>query len=256
MRGPNFLIIGAARSGSTSLAHCLAAHPAVYMPSGQTEPKFFSREQEFARGNDYYLNTYFHDADRFRAAGEKSTEYMENRSTAERIFRFNPAIKLISILRHPVDRVVSNYWWSVHNGVEDRPVDEALRRELDNYRLNPDPITALTGARPCAYIDRSLYYDNLAGYYALFRSNQIRCILYESFIKNQQAIFDDLCEFLDVPKLQLASSQLAPQRSVDRKATVDPFLYDELWHFFEERNRRLPELIGLDVWLLWHARRG
>lgn len=251
MKKPNFLIIGAARSGSTTLAYYLALHPQVYLPKTAEEPKFFSREQEYSKGIEYYLNKYFSSANGYLAVGEKSTEYMENLSAAKRVYQFNRDIKLICILRDPVERVISNYWWSVHNGVESRPINEAILIEWENYLKNPPQITQLLLSRPHAYIDRSLYYDNLKPFYELFQRRNIRCIIFEDFIKNKKRIVDELWFFLGLSPVDMPIKPMKAQRAVERKEHINTDLYKKLKSFFYEKNKNLPYLIGIDVWQFW-----
>jgi len=254
MKYPNFLIIGAARSGTTTLYECLRLHSDIYFPLSDAEPKFFSREQEYIKGNEYYLDRYFFNADAYVAVGEKSTEYMENQSSAIRIYSFNPSIKLLCMLRDPVERAISNYWWSVSNGHEKRPINEALRAEWKNYLNNPGKITSLNSARPFAYIDRSLYYENLLPFYMLFTGTSIKCIIFEEFLKSRIKICEDIFLFLQVKLMDLPVDSVGAQRFVPRGESLDGSLYRELRDFFYEKNSGLSELIGIDVSRYWHRK--
>jgi hypothetical protein len=253
MKRPNFLIIGAARSGSTTLVRCLTLNRRIYIPEAGNEPKFFSREQEYSKGTEFYLRTYFTGADNYDAVGEKSTEYMENQSSAERIFRFDQRMRLICILRHPVERAISNYWWSVFNGLEKRSINEALEEGLTQYLNDPSEIYALSSSRPHAYIDRGLYLRNLKPFYRCFSRENIRCIIFEDFVLNTHRIVHDLMQFLDVPtdNPQAPAIDVEPQRAVPKKDRLDPTLYKTLARFYRTENKGLKELIGsanLEAW--------
>ncbi len=253
MKRPNFLIIGAARSGSTTLVRCLALHPRIYIPESGNEPKFFSREQEYSKGTEFYLQTYFSEADNYDAVGEKSTEYMENQSSAERIFSFDPRIKLICILRNPVERAISNYWWSVFNGLEKRNINDALEEALTQYLTNPSEIYALSSSRPHAYIDRGLYFRNLKPFYRFFSRDKIFCIIFEDFVVNKPGVIRDLLKFLEVgnDNLRARVSDVEPQRAVPKKDSLDPALYKTLARFYRTENKGLRELTGsvsLEAW--------
>ena len=250
MKKPNFLIIGAARSGSTSLVRALSLHSGLYIPKTDAEPKFFSREQEYAKGIDYYLQKYFSSSDGYAAIGEKSTEYMENLSVAGRIYEFNPEMRLICILRDPVERAISNYWWSVQNHVEDRPIDEALKHEWKKYLKHPIKKSRLFYSRPHAYIDRSIYYENLRPFYELF-PGKIKCIIFEEFVKDDRRTVDDVWLFLGLSPQDRPYEMTKALRSVDRKVSLDPKIYQELKSFFLEKNTGLSELTQRDVWKFW-----
>ena len=103
--GPTFLIAGAPRSGTTWLYHLLDRHPDVYMAKpARPEPKFFLVDELYARGLRHYVDTWFAGAETYVAAGEKSTNYLESATAAERIGRDLPGVQLVFILRDPTDR--------------------------------------------------------------------------------------------------------------------------------------------------------
>lgn len=126
MARPDFLIIGTARSGTTTLHTWLAGHPAIYMYPGK-EPHFFSQDGVWARGLNWY-------SDLFAAArpgqllGEGSTSYTDpeySERAAERIAQVIPDARLIYLLRHPVERLRSDLGHQIRQGRELRPPAEA-----------------------------------------------------------------------------------------------------------------------------------
>ncbi len=255
MRKPNFLIIGAARSGTTTFTHCLALHPQVYMPITQAEPKFFSRKQEYEKGPDYYLQKYFTMAGQQHAIGEKSTEYLETPVAAERIFRFDQDMKLICVLRDPVERAVSNYFWSVSNKVETRPINESLRIELENDK-HAEPIgTDFDSARPHAYVQRSRYHDNLLPFYNLFSNKNILCIVFEEFINNRNKIIEEVITFLNLDTIDLPLDKVKEQRSVEANQMPDRLIYNDLVDYLKEKNKHLATLTGKDTSPYWYKKR-
>ena len=118
-QGPTFIIAGAPRSGTTWLYELLDRHPDVYMAKPvRPEPKFFLVDELYSRGIQHYFDTWFAGADAYRAAGEKSTNYLESAVVAERIHQHLPSVKLVFILREPAHRAYSNWMWSRMNGME------------------------------------------------------------------------------------------------------------------------------------------
>lgn len=251
MRIPNFLIIGAQRSGTTSLCSYLTLNRQIFLAQSPNEPKFFSREQEYVKGEEYYCKKYFATARGFLAAGEKSTEYMENVSVAERIYKFNPHMKLVYMLRHPVERAISNYWFSRNNKLEPRHINEALSLELEKYLKNPVKITRLYDVQPHAYITRGLYYDNLKLFYEVFPRKNIFCIVFEEFTADTQKVIKTLFSFLGVGQIDLSGNKIKPQRATERKENINSVLYKELEQFFIEKNKKIHTLTGKDVWQFW-----
>lgn len=111
---PDFLIIGAAKSGTTTLYRYLCQHPQIFMPACK-EPAFFAFDDVYARGIDWYASL-FQEAQPHQICGEASTDYTKLprwSQTAERIARHLPQVKMIYLMRNPIDRAYSYY---VHLG--------------------------------------------------------------------------------------------------------------------------------------------
>jgi hypothetical protein len=124
---PNFLIIGAMKGGTTSLYHYLKAHPQVFMPETK-ELHFFVDEKNFRRGTGWYERQ-FHNAGNAVAVGEASPDYAKyplHRGVPERIAALIPGVRLIYVMRDPVERIRSHYLHDVACGRERRPIGEAV----------------------------------------------------------------------------------------------------------------------------------
>ncbi len=149
---PNFLVIGAAKSGTTALHEYLKQHPQIYM-SPQKEPHFFSLEGKKVdfRGpgdkREEQLNNSVTNIEDYRklfqgvsneiAIGESSTSYLNNPEAPERIRHYIPNAKLIAILRNPVARAYSSFLHMVQRGYEPlTDFAEALRDEERRIRDN------------------------------------------------------------------------------------------------------------------------
>ncbi|ADE16367.1 sulfotransferase [Nitrosococcus halophilus Nc 4] len=127
---PNFFVVGAQKSGTTSLHHYLRAHPEIYLPF-QKESKFFVHERFYNRGIHYYEAEYFSGWDHELAVGEVDPEYMYIEQALERIIKhFNPSsLKLIFIFRNPVERAFSHYLMTYRRGLEPLTFEEAISAE-------------------------------------------------------------------------------------------------------------------------------
>src|SRR4051794_34967159 len=127
---PNFLIIGAAKAGTTSLYHYLRQHPDVYM-STIKEPNYFCFEEQLpeyapVRTLAEY-ESLFDGASSQPAVGEASTQYLNSAAAPRRIANILPNVRLIVSLRNPADRAYSSYLGRVWGGRERAGVSEALR---------------------------------------------------------------------------------------------------------------------------------
>ena len=136
MKGPDFIIIGAMKSATSSLHVQLASHPGIFM-SEPKEPNFFSDDDEYRRGTDYYLSL-FADARDGDLLGESSTHYTKLPDYPETIPRMKalvPNVRLIYVMRQPIDRLISQYIHQWTQNVIRCDINEALDRypELISY---------------------------------------------------------------------------------------------------------------------------
>jgi hypothetical protein len=131
---PNFLVIGAMKSGTSSFAHYLGMHPEVFM-SENKEPAFFSRPERFALGLSWY-GSLFEDAGAAVARGEASTGYTKYPAfsgTPERIAAAIPDVRLMYLVRHPIERIRSQYLHQVLRGQEKRTLVQIFADNGDHY---------------------------------------------------------------------------------------------------------------------------
>lgn len=203
MTMPNFLIIGAAKAGTTSLYEYLKMHPQVYM-SPRKETRFFAVYQEELnyRGpgdlTRYYfvrdLNSYralFEGVTNEIAIGEASPWYLYLPQAARRIKEHIPDVKLIAILREPVARAYSHFWHSIRENIE--PItdfEEAIAAEDNRIKNN--------WSQHWHYKQRGLYYAQLKHYYELFKAEQIKVCLYDDLVNDPVSLMRDIYRFLGV----------------------------------------------------------
>ncbi len=178
-------IIGAQRSGSSYLARTLATSPALrFAEPFFPEPKFFLDPSKFQQGPDYYLQNYFRQEAVGAVRVEKSTSYLESPEAAKRIGEWFPDATIVVVLRNPIYRAVSNYFFSKANGIETLDIEDAFRMEAD--RLQQGGYTS--SVSPFAYVQRGHYVKDLEAWGDRFPASQIKILLFEDMISSKKPI--------------------------------------------------------------------
>lgn len=125
----DFVVIGAQRAGTTSLFKYLQGHPEIAMPAGKEAP-FFSHDVHFANGWEWYRAEYFAKSLPELKWGTVTPHYMIDGRVPQRLFAMMPSVKLVALLRDPVERAYSHYRLNVWRGLEKRPFDEVIQHLL------------------------------------------------------------------------------------------------------------------------------
>jgi hypothetical protein len=201
MKDPEFLVVGTARAGTTALNNYLHQHPGLFLPA-QKEPCFFSFANEklnYRKGKFAFVITdkskyqkLFRNASQGQITGEISTPYLFlHEQTINNIKRYHsdPAsLKIVIILRNPVERAYSQYLWKVRDGREELSFEEALKQEKrrmeENYSFD------------YFYAHRGLYFEQVKNYLENFKN--VKIILFEEFRNDFEYTMASLCEFLGV----------------------------------------------------------
>ena len=244
-RLPDFIIGGAPRCGTTWLYQALDRHPGIHLAKPvRPEPKFFLVDSEYAKGLAYYSDTWFSDVPAGAVAGEKSTNYFESRMAAERIAQALPDVKLVFLLREPAARAVSNYRFSRMHGLEDLGFAAALEAEGHREQQYEDRFRFM---RPFSYFSRGCYARHLAHWLELFSRDQILIRSFEGLVTAPGDTLADVQRHLGVDARPEDANGLGVVNGSD-EAAVDPAAITALRHRYEEPNRQLRELIGIDLW--------
>ncbi len=198
---PNFFIVGAARSGTTSLDRYLSQHHEIYM-APRKEVNFFTANyfprtgpgderinKEVIRDKYQYAQLFAGVAGE-KAIGESSVFYLCYPGTAERIAQVVPNAKIIMVLRDPVDRAYSAYMHLVRNGREHLGFEEALSREEERKQRGYEPMWW--------YKELGLYYKQVKHYLDVFGTQQVKVLLYDELFANPGQILRNVFAFIGV----------------------------------------------------------
>jgi hypothetical protein len=200
----DFMLIGAQKAGTTSLAAQLAAHPQICFCK-EKEPGYFHQTADWRAGLDAYHRLY--DPRPGQICGEASTFYTfypEFRETHARLHAYNPALKLIYVMRQPVERVISHY---THNRV----------REIDT---RPPEVAVFSDA---AYVDRSRYGVQLRPYLETFGPDSLLLLIFEEYTADQISALRRVAGFLGIEAAPFETTDTTPLH----QSVGQPFLRSE-----------------------------
>jgi hypothetical protein len=203
-RLPDFLVVGAAKSGTTALYHYLNQHPEVFL-SPIKETNFFAlKDKELSfngPGDDKGIHrrsitdiieykNQFINVTTEKAVGEICPSYLYFEDAPKNIKEHIPKVKIIAILREPVARAFSAWVHLTRDGREYLSFKEALADEPRRIKEN--------WAEIWHYKEESKYYDQLKRYYDSFPKENIKVVIYEDFKKNQMRVYGEICNFIGV----------------------------------------------------------
>jgi len=189
---PNFFIVGAPRSGTTSLYSYLSQIPGIYMSSVK-EPEFFSPNCSTNNGlipiinKKDYLGLFKNVKDEL-VIGEASTSYLEDPDSPKLIHKEVPDAHIIIILRDPIERAYSHYLIHRRNNLEKKSFHESIKNILKKY----DPLTSNH------YLHAGLYSKQILRYINTFGEKNIKIIIFEDFVGNEKNTVKDVLSFLEV----------------------------------------------------------
>jgi len=207
---PNLLIVGEPKSGTSSLHVYLEQHPDIFMTKSKEShyfdkdlhresDSFHKRKLSFrCRTKSRYLS-YFRNTEGYKVRGESTPTYMVSKSAARLIRKFNPDMKIIMILREPVDLLYSFHSQLLFNQDEDiEDFEEALKAEAarkKSWKGIPD--TAVTPTF-LFYSEFAKYAEQIKRYQALFPKGQIMILLFDELVKDTPSVIKRVYRFLGV----------------------------------------------------------
>jgi len=191
-------MIGAQKSGTTSLFSYLTEHPQVLSnPLNYKEIYFFNKTYE--RGLNFYKH-YFPLNFWKGLVGEASTTYLHSQKAPQRVSKDLPSAKLIVILRDPVERAISHYYHHVKRGREARSIDDAFSLEIIE-QFNAGELEDSLSFR---YLHNGDYGVHLEQWLKYFNATQLYIGNAEDLFSDPQSEFDQVCDFLEIERQQMA----------------------------------------------------
>ena len=223
---PNLFIVGAARSGTTTLYHILNKHSDIFV-SPIKESNFFSQDIipnrfskkyndslgfneksyfenyplqkhqiAFVREKENYIKL-FTDANKKSIIADFSTSHLYSDVAASNIYQFNQKAKIIILLRNPIERAFSHYKMALEMGF----VKGCFLEEIDKDFRKLDKYWGVSEL----FIELGMYYKQVKSYKNVFPDNQIKVILFDDFINASQSTIISICNFLEIQKINIST---------------------------------------------------
>jgi hypothetical protein len=247
LRGlPSVLIIGAQKAGTTSLFNYLVQHPNV-LPSMRKEVHYFDFNYE--RGVTWYRGhfPYTHQLRRGFLTLDASPYYLVHPLVPQRAAQLLPGVKLVALLRNPVDRALSHYQHEVRGGRESLAFAEALEKEPERLageedRLAADPSYYSYNHHRYSYLRRGRYIDQLRRWTQHFPRSRLLVLQSEWLFSDPAGVTAVVHEFLGLRSYQLLLKKPFLQAGYDR--SIPRELRSKLVTYFEPYNQQLYQWLG------------
>ena len=255
---PSFIIIGAQRCGTTSLFKYLTQHPSIRTPLYKEIHFFDNYNGAYKLGFRWYRGHFpthdFHflknDNKKSKVlTGEATSYYMFHPWCPQRIKDALPDVKIIAILRNPVDRAYSHYQHSVRQGYEKLTFrkaieNEQVRLEGEREKILSDPDYYSFNHNLYSYLERGIYIEQLLKWREFFQEKQILVLRSEDLFYDASNVYRRVLDFLQLPKHNITNPT---HYNVGRYPRMPASLRERLVDFYEPHNQKLYKYLSWDL---------
>lgn len=233
--GPDFLIIGTTKCGSTSLYQYLVEHPKI-MRSRPKEFHFFDRDDNYERGFKYYNGLFPVKERQDQLVAEATPCYLWKSVCLERVALHCPKTKLVVILRNPVKRAISHYFFFYNNRWNGKTFEEALKlkgvspyHEQSNWHQ---------------IVEVGYYYDHLERWLKHYKRDQIHIVILEDLIAHPEQEVNKVFKFLGLNEYKLDSYEPKNKGKYPEGGSITPESIELLERVYDYHNKKLEALLG------------
>jgi len=251
---PDFLIIGGQKCGTSSFYRNLVKHPSI-VPAFDKEIYFFNGK--FHKGINWYrthfpLLPYKYYVTKICRqkflTGEATPGYIFHPHVPKRVSEVLPHVKIIVLLRNPVDRAYSHYHHEVRKKRETLSFEDAIKTEEERLRGEFEKLIKNERYKSFNYIHysylaRGIYVDQLQRWNNFFKKEQILILKSEDFFRDTQTSFDQALQFLGLPGWQVNDFRKA---HVGYYPKMDTAIRNRLLNYFKPHNHKLYEYLGIN----------
>jgi len=244
---PDFLIIGAPRSGTSSLYHYLTQHPSIFSCKIK-EPNYFAMYYYKNTGwyKSFFPTIWEKNKHKQFVTGEASTQYYWYPHVPKRVKKLLPDVKLILLMRNPTERSFSQFQMEVRHGHEKLSFEDAIKNEkvrtseeyqkiIENENYFSPKYTMY------AYLEKSIYVNYVEEWLKLFPRENFLFLNSENFYENPQKVVNRIFEFLQLPSVNVDTSKILKKYTFQK---INPETRKQLSDYFKPFNERLYSLIG------------
>ena len=251
---PDFIIIGARKCGTTSLYEYLTQHPCI-LPALSKELYYF--DYHYGKGSNWYRRNFPTQIEKWAykkalgshiITGEATPSYLYHPFAARRIAALLPKVRLIILLREPIEAAYSAYQFGIKTGnytAKDIVFEKVMQEELQYIKQGGELFCQEAGTfsiNPrCSYLARHAYIELIKPWLEVFDRSQIKVILSEELFTSPARIYQEVQEFLGLPPHEVASYEQFNQNGYQKLA---PGVAQHLEDFFVPFNDRLSDFLG------------
>lgn len=219
---PNFLCIGTQKAGTTTLHDILIQHPEVYLPESK-EAHFFDINEHYERGLKWWVDTFFSSVRSETIIGAMTPEYLYYEEVPLRILEtLGPNIKIIVLLRNPVDRAFSHYLMTKRRGFENYSFKEATHLEKDRIKDGEFERSHFS------YTSRGMYCEQVKRYRNIFPKENILVVRFEDdLLDNRQATISKILNFLELDDMPLNVNMKSNKATQARFKRLSSLIYKD-----------------------------
>jgi homopolymeric O-antigen transport system ATP-binding protein len=260
---PSFLIIGAQKAGTTALFVMLAKHPKILAPKSK-EINFFQDDRNFSKGYGWYHEHFpiEEDFSSDQITFEATPEYLYRIPAAQRIYDYNKSMKLIVLVRDPVERAYSA--WNMYKNfknknspylvslAEHRSFEQAISQELFEIRSGQHiPYNGFERQDNCnmpfpGYISRGIYCEQLIRYFKFFDSSQLLLIHHDDLRSNTLETLRKVTDFLELAEFAPETPKGGAAHEGVYSSEINSNVRELLREFYRPYNDRLYSLVGVN----------
>ena len=237
----DFIIVGTQRGGTTSLSINISKHPEIFIDNNKNPEKseIHFYDINWKKGIEWYKKQVKFEKNKNKIIGEKTPDLMYLEYTHPYMHFVNPFLKIIVILRNPVERAYSHWKLNKKNNSENLSFSKAISFELKNLK-NQNKTFFTSGYH---YINRGFYYQQIKNLLKWFPMDNMLVLISEDVKNNMNKSYNKLYNFLQIHELDNVNYEL--EHISKNKSKINPLLYNKLMNIFKKDILSLEKLLNI-----------